>query len=159
IEKGAAGLAVANANGTGAFSVIEHKPSVSTRFKPNPDWWRTPQHSFDGVVFCVMAGDGLRVDALLSAGKNHVDWIEPVPPNDWQRVNTAKTVGRSYDSVRTIFLGFGMASDPFKDPKIRKAIYHAIDTQSLASVVMRNFTKIADSLVAPGLFAPISQIT
>lgn len=152
------GFAALNANGTGAFSISEHKPGIRTKFKPNPNWWDKPHHQFDSVLFCTEADDAKRINALLSTGKGRVDWIDPVPPHNWQQVNSANTKGINADTIQVIFLGFDVTRAPFKDNKVRKAIYQAIDADDLRSRIMRNLATPVVSVVAPSVFAPITAI-
>src|ERR1700739_4222992 len=73
-------------NGTGAFTIESHQPGVKTVFKPNPNWWRKPEHNLKEIVFTPIANPATRVAALLSG---EVDVIEPVPIQDIERVNSS----------------------------------------------------------------------
>ena len=77
--------AALNANGTGPFVVESHQPGVKTVWKPNPSWWGEKQHNLTEAVFTPIGSDATRVAALLSG---EVDWIDPVPLQDIQRVNS-----------------------------------------------------------------------
>src|ERR1043166_3968273 len=78
--------AALHANGTGPFRITEHQAGVRTIFKPTPGWWRKPKHNLDEVPFTTISNDATRVAALLSGD---VDWIDPVPLQDVQRVNAS----------------------------------------------------------------------
>ena len=43
--------AALHANGTGPFMLVSHEPGVKTVWKKNPNWWDTPKHNIDEVVF------------------------------------------------------------------------------------------------------------
>src|SRR6266566_3120040 len=138
--------AALHANGTGPFIITEHQGSVRTVFKPNPNWWDKPEHNFDEVVFTTIANDATRVAALLSGD---VDWVDPVPLQDIPRVNANPgTQVLTGPELRTIFLGFDQTRDelkassvkgknPFKDARVRKAFYQAVDIEAIKSRVMR----------------------
>ena len=101
--------AALHANGTGPFIITEHQAGVRTVLKPNPKWWDKPRHEFDEVVFTTIVNDATRVAALLSG---QVDWIDPVPLQDIQRINdNPATQVLSRPEIRTIFLGFDQTRD------------------------------------------------
>jgi len=101
--------AALHANGTGPFIITEHQPGVRTVFKPNPRWWGKAQHNFDEVIFTTIANDATRVAALLSG---EVDWVDPVPLQDIQRVNASGSAEvLTGPELRTIFLGFDQKRD------------------------------------------------
>jgi peptide/nickel transport system substrate-binding protein len=165
-----AGLAATTANGTGAFSVTELLPGKQMQLKPNPHWWNTPHHRFGRVDVCINPDDGQRADALLTSGPGRVDWMDSLAPIDWQRVaQSTKAKAVKGEDLQVVFLGFDVARDkltgrfssrpnPFKDPKVRRAIYQAIDIDAIQSRIMRNFSIKAESIVAASLFPPIKNI-
>jgi peptide/nickel transport system substrate-binding protein len=138
--------AALHANGTGPFIVAEHQAGVRTVFKPNPGWWDKPGHNFEEVIFTTVSNDATRVAALLSGD---VDWADPIPLQDVPRVNASGNARvLQGPELRTIFLGFDQRRDelksssikgknPFKDVRVRKAFYLAIDEEAIAAKVMR----------------------
>ena len=162
--------AALHANGTGPFIITEHQAGVKTVFKPNPKWWGKPEHNFDEVIFTTISNDATRVAALLSGD---VDWADPIPLQDVERINaSANAQVMQGPELRTIFLGFDQYRDelkysnvkgknPFKDVRVRKAFYLAIDENAIADKVMRKAAVPvrADDLAAAvpareGLHAP-----
>ena len=153
--------AALNANGTGPFIITSHQAGVKTTFKPNPNWWGKPEHNFDEVIFTTIANDATRVAALLSGD---VDWIDPVPLQDIQRINaSANAQVLQGPELRTIFLSFDQYRDelkysnvkgknPFKDVRVRKAFYLAIDEQAIADKVMRGAAVPSAIMISPLLF-------
>src|SRR6266851_5079877 len=149
-------------NGTGPFMITEHQAGVRTVFKPNPNWWGKPEHNFDEVIFTTIANDATRVAALLSGD---VDWVDPVPLQDIPRVNANPgTQVLTGPELRTIFLGFDQTRDelrassvkgknPFKDARVRKAFYQAIDIEAIESRVMRGLATPSALLISPLLFS------
>ncbi len=161
-------FAALNANGTGPFVIAEHQAGVKTVFKPNDAWWdkANKKHNFDEVIFTTINNDATRVAALLSG---EVDWIDPVPLQDIQRVNAnAGTQVLTGPELRTIFLGFDQMRDelkgsnikgknPFKDARVRKAFYQAIDIQAIKSRVMRGLAEPSALMLSPLLFDRASE--
>ena len=106
-------------------------------FKPNPNWWRKPvEHNLKEIVFTPVKSDATRVAALLS---NEVDVIEPVPLQDIDRIRVSTNARvMTGPELRTIFLGMDQSRDellfsnvkgrnPFKDVRVREAMFRAID--------------------------------
>jgi peptide/nickel transport system substrate-binding protein len=147
-----------NANGTGPFRVESHQAGVKTVYKPFAGWWGKPEHNLTEVIFSTIAADPTRVAALLSG---EVDWIEPVPPQDMDRINAnPNTQVLTGPELRTIFLGFDSLRDelkyssvkgknPFKDARVRKAFYQAIDIEAIKTKVMRNLAEPSALMISP----------
>ncbi|MDJ1158940.1 ABC transporter substrate-binding protein [Chelatococcus sp. SYSU_G07232] len=150
-----------NENGTGPFIIESHQPGVKTVWKPNPNWWEKPKHNLTEVIFTPIASDATRVAALLSG---EVDWIDPVPLQDVDRVNaSANAQVLQGPELRTIFLGFDQYRDelkyssvkgknPFKDVRVRKAFYQAIDIEAIKTKVMRGASVPSALMISPLLF-------
>ena len=157
-----------NANGTGAFMIESHQPGVKTVFKPNPNWWRKPEHNLKEIVFTPIGSDATRVAAMLSG---EVDVIEPVPVQDISRVDSSPNAQVMKGAeIRTIFLGMDQARDellyssvkgknPFKDIRVREAFYRAIDVELIKSRVMRGLSTPSALMVAPEIFKLSKEFT
>jgi peptide/nickel transport system substrate-binding protein len=156
-------------NGTGPYSVSSHKPAERTAFAPNPDYWAGGPLKFDLAEFCSMPAAADRLDALRSSGADRVDWIDAVPPANWQLVLTSNNAkGLASDDPQVMFLAFDVARDkltgpnpgdsnPFTELKLRQAIYQAIDVAAISSR-MFGHTSPASSVVASTLFPPANNI-
>lgn len=150
-----------NANGTGPFMLQEHQPGVRTVWKPNPNWWGKPVHNLDEVVLTPITSGATRVAALLSG---EVDMIEPAPLQDVDRINASNDAKvLQGPEVRTIYLGFDQRRDelkyadvkgknPFKDARVRRAFYEAIDIDAIHKRVMRGASVPTSLIVARELF-------
>jgi peptide/nickel transport system substrate-binding protein len=155
-------------NGTGPFITESHQAGVKTVFKPNPNWWRKPEHNLKEIIFTPIANEATRVAALLSG---EVDVIEPVPIQDIQRVNAsgnAKVL--TGPELRTLFIGMDQLRDellysnvkgknPFKDIRVREAFYKAIDVELIKTRVMRGLSTPSAVMIAPQLFALSKDFT
>jgi peptide/nickel transport system substrate-binding protein len=154
--------AALHANGTGPFILVSHEPGVKTVWKKNPNWWDKPKHNLDEVVFTPIPSNATRVAALLSG---EIDWMDPVPLPDQARVNAnPSTEVLAGPELRTIFLGFdedraelGHSSvkgkNPFKDVRVRKAFYQAIDEEAIKAKVMRGLATPSALMIAPSLYS------
>ncbi|MEM6847952.1 MAG: ABC transporter substrate-binding protein [Pseudomonadota bacterium] len=158
-----ASYAALNANGTGPFTIDSHEVGVKTIFKSNDAWWNAADKAYNisAVEFTPIGSDATRVAALLSG---ELDLVYPIPTQDIPRVNSNDgTEALTGPELRTIFLGFDQKRDellyssvegknPFKDVRVRKAFYHAINIEAIKSLIMRDLSTPASLLISPALF-------
>ena len=151
-----------HANGTGPFILVERVPDTRTVLKNNPNWWGndTKQHNLTKATFVPIANAATRVSALLTG---EVDMIFPVPLQDIPRVNATPGVKvLQGPELRTVFLGFdqwrdelldmpGTGKNPFKDVRVRRAFYQAIDIQAIHKKVMRKASAPSGTMIAQGI--------
>jgi peptide/nickel transport system substrate-binding protein len=152
--------AVRNANGTGPFMLKEREHEVKTVLVNNPTWWGKPEHNLTEVIFTRVANASTRVAALLSG---ELDMIYTVPVQDIERLkNTPGLKVLQTPELRTVYLGFDQARDeltqssvkgknPFKDLRVRKAFYQAIDENAIATKVMRGLATPTALMIGPGV--------
>jgi peptide/nickel transport system substrate-binding protein len=150
------------ANGTGPFMVTRHEPGVKTVFAPNPRWWGKVEHNLDEVVFQTIGSDSTRVAALLSG---EIDLIDPVPVQDMARIQAgAGTTVLTAPELRTMFLNMDSMHEelahsnvkgrnPFKDVRVRRAFYQAIDIEAIRTKVMRGMAAPTPLMISPLLFS------
>jgi peptide/nickel transport system substrate-binding protein len=160
IKSGKENYAMRHENGTGAFKVTSHEKGVKTVFVVNKDWWDTPKHNLTKVIFTPIQSDATRVAALLSG---EIDMMYPVPVQDQKRVRkNAGTKLMVGPELRTIFLGFDQTraelpccnikgKNPFKDVRVRKAVYHAINIDIIKKKIMRGLSDPSSIMISPSL--------
>ena len=145
--------AVRNAMGTGPYILVKWEPDVKALYKKNPDWWGIKEGIYDGNVETIeyrpIANAATRMAALKSG---EVDFVLDPPV---QNVTTLKEdsdlkVWEGKEN-RVVFLGFDQArsellysdvkgKNPFKDRRVRQAMYQAIDIAAIKSQVMRGLS-------------------
>ena len=158
-----------NTNGTGPFMLKSREIDVKTVMVANPTWWDKPKHNLTEVNFTPIKSDATRTSSLLSGA---LDATVNVPLQDVQRINSSGTFTVVQGpELRTIFLGMDQFRDellysdvkgknPFKDLRVRKALYQAIDVEGIKRSVMRGVSWPAGMTVAPALNgAPVGQNT
>jgi peptide/nickel transport system substrate-binding protein len=150
------------ANGTGPFRIVTHRPGERTVFERNPDWWDAAGHNIARVVLTPIQAPSTRTAALVSG---QVDVIVPAPIDQLERLRrTPRARIEHATELRTIFINldsfrdnlkYGNLKDknPFKDIRVRKAIYHAIDVAAIRKYIMRGFSQPASLLISEKLFA------
>jgi peptide/nickel transport system substrate-binding protein len=150
-----------HANGTGPFILKGFEPNGPIVMVRNPDWWgfeRYP-HNVDRIEFTPIADAEQRLTALF---RGDLDLLIEPPFSALDRIKSTPglklTEGRE---LRTIWLGLDQGSDqlrssnikgrnPFKDKRVREAIYQVIDIEAIRQDVMRDLAVPAGMLVAPG---------
>jgi peptide/nickel transport system substrate-binding protein len=160
VRKGTENYATRNANGTGAYMLVSREADVKTVLKRNPNWWGWKDKSLgdgnvDEVVFTPIKQDATRVAALLSGD---VDMNYNMPAQDVARVKSAGMKVYQGPELRTIFIGMDQKRDellesdvkgknPFKDKRVRLALYLAIDEDSIVSKIMQGAATPATGMV------------
>jgi peptide/nickel transport system substrate-binding protein len=140
-----------NANGTGPWILVSREPGIRTVLKRNGDWWGFKEGRAPGnvteVTYTQVSADATRTAALLSG---QVDFVLDPPPQDLRRLEENKTIKvvRGQEN-RVVFFGFDQSRDellyssvkgrnPFKDVRVRTAVYQAIDIEAIRSRIMRS---------------------
>ncbi|GKS84942.1 ABC transporter substrate-binding protein [Acidovorax sp. SUPP1855] len=147
-----------NAMGTGPYTLESWQPDVRMVFKRNPNWWGTMEGNVTEIVYTPIKSASTRVAALLSG---EVDMVLDPSPQDLARLRSGADL-KVVDGVenRTIFLGMDQFRDelvgssvkgknPFKDVRVRRALYQAVDVNTLTRSIMRGLGKPTGTLVAP----------
>lgn len=159
-RKGVENAASYKANGTGPYRLRGRDPGVRTQFERNADYWGAIDGNVDRVEFTPIGNDATRVAALISG---EVDLMQPVPVRDIPRLKADPRLRvRQGPELRTIFLGMDIASEtlrfssvsgrnPFRDRRVRLAMYQAIDIDAIAERIMRGAARPAGLLIGPGV--------
>ncbi len=149
--------AVRNANGTGPYRLKAYESDARTVLVANPDWWGQ-RGNVDEAVYVVIQSDATRLAALVSG---EVDFVIDPPFQDVPRL---KQQGRfkleSIGDIGTQYLGFDQSRDalqfadvkgqnPFKDLRVRRAVYQAIDIDTIVAKVLRGQATATGSYVSP----------
>ena len=159
-RKGIENTASFKANGTGPYRLKERQPGSKTVLVANPRYWGKIDGNVDEVVFTPIGNDATRVAAMLSG---EIDVMEPVPLQDAERLKASPNLKvMQGPELRTIFLGMDQKRDellfsnikgknPFKDIRVRRAFYQAIDIETIKTRVMRGAATPTGLMVAPGI--------
>ena len=143
---GAAGKGDRPFVGTGPYRVVEFRPGQQVIYKRNSEYWANSTKGIpqiENMVFRNLPDQATQIAELL---RGEIDWIWRVPKDVAPRIarspNLATTSG---GSMRAYFLrirtnGSGTA-EPFKDMRVRQAVSHAINRDSIASAIMGDDAK------------------
>jgi len=138
--------AALNANGTGPYMLVSRQPDVKTVYKRNPNWWGKFEGNVQDVIYTPVKSNATRVAALISG---ELDFVLDPPPTDTPRLRSTPNV-KVIDGPenRIIFIGMDQGRDellyssvkgknPFKDQRVRQALYQAVDEESIKTKLMR----------------------
>ena len=143
-----------NAMGTGPYILVSREPDVKAVFKKNPNWWGWKDPAWSGgnvdeIVYTPIGSPSTRMAALLSG---NIDFVLDPSVQDIDKLKQSKDV-KVYEGRenRIIFFGMDQARDellysnvkgknPFKDVRVRKAFYQAIDVNAINKTVMRGLS-------------------
>ena len=134
-----------NANGTGPYMLVSRAPGIKSTYKRNPAWWGKHEGNVQEIVFTPIANDATRLAALVSG---EVDFVLDPAPRDVARLrNTAGVKIIDGPENRVVFIGMDQGRDellyssvkgknPFKDVRVRRALYHAVDIETMKTKLM-----------------------
>jgi peptide/nickel transport system substrate-binding protein len=147
-----------NAMGTGQYMVKEWLPDQRLVLVKNPHHWENTGSNVTEIIYSPIKAEATRVAALLSG---EVDFILDPSPQDLGRLRQSPNL-KVMDGIenRTIFLGMDQfreelpgsnvkGKNPLKDLRVRKALYQAIDINSINRVTMRGLSQPTGAMVAP----------
>jgi len=157
-----------HANGTGPFMLVSREPGVKTTYKRNPAWWgrsAPDQGNVQEFTFTPIGNDATRTAALITG---EIDFVLDPPPRDVDRLR--RTPGlRVLDGPenRLVFLGLDQTRDtllygqapgpdgkqrnPFKDVRVRRALYQAIDIEAIKTKLMAGYSLPTGALTPSAL--------
>ena len=148
------------ANGTGAYMLKSREPDIKTVLVKNPNWWGIKAGLWEGnadeVIYLPIVSDATRMAALMSG---EVDLVNDPPPQDVPRLKQNPGIRVLEGSEnRIVFIGMDQKRDellysnvkgknPFKDKRVRQALYQAIDIEAIRSTTMRGLSQPSGALL------------
>ncbi len=155
------GYSFANVNesGTGKYQVTYREQGVKNVFTKFPEYWDTESPgNIDEIVLTPIKKDATRVAALLSGD---VDFIMPVPPQDYDRIDATdgvKLATMSGSRVITFQLNQNRREE-FKNPKVRQAMVYAINNEGIADRIMKGKATAAGQQAPEGYLGYVPELT
>jgi peptide/nickel transport system substrate-binding protein len=130
-------FALTHESGTGPYRVTEREQGVKMVLDRVADYWDSASPgNVDQIVLTPIKEDATRVAALLSGD---VDFITPVPPQDFRRIEKDPKVNLfTYPGGRIITLQLNQKRRPeFRVQKVREAIVYAINNVGIVKKIMK----------------------
>lgn len=142
-------------NGTGPFKLQTREVDIKTVFIENPDWWNkankvgnvtnavyTPIKSASTRMAALLSGE---IDLVLDPATQDVVRLKRNPDLKIEEGPELRVLMISLDQMRDespyiLIDGKKSTKNPFKDIRVRKALYQAIDVNTLKRTVMRGMS-------------------
>jgi peptide/nickel transport system substrate-binding protein len=149
--------AVRHANGTGPYRLASYESDTRAVLQANPLWWGQ-RGNVDEAVYVVIQSDATRLAALVSG---EVDFLIDPPFQDVPRLQREHRFKlEQISDIGTQYLGFDQSREelqqsdvkgrnPFKDRRVRRAVYEAIDIDTIVAKVLRGQATATGSYVSP----------
>ncbi len=135
--------------GSGPFILERYKPSESLTLKANPDYFDGPP-TIARMVYRIVREPMPRV-AEFRRGALDVISIPQARLDQFQTDPELKRLVIGEPGLNTYFLGFNCTRPPFDDVRVRRALSHAVDRQSLIQTILKDRAVIAAGPIPPGL--------
>ncbi len=136
-------FALNHASGTGPFFVSKREHNIVLEMDRNKDYWDTKSPgNVTKFILSPIKENATRVAALLSGD---VDFISPVPPQDFKRVNSdsqTKLVTISGGRIITFQMNQKRV-EAFKDARVRQAIAYAVNNAGIVKKIMKGTATVA----------------
>ncbi|MDO5531801.1 ABC transporter substrate-binding protein [Sutterella sp.] len=155
--------AARHANGTGPFKLESRQEDVKTVFVANHDWWDEANRpgNVETATFRPIASASTRTAALLSG---EVDFLIDPAPQDLQRLRKADGIKVTEGPENRALLvsldqhrdaspyirdtaGKPLAQNPFKDVRVREALFISINRDGIKRGVMRGLSNPSGTVV------------
>ena len=163
-------FAVRNANGTGPFRLDRYEPDVRTVLKANPQWWGRADKrngNLDEVTFVSIRQDATRLAALASG---EIDLVLDPPFQDVERLRRdARLTVLQMPDLGQQYFTFDQWHDelegsdvkgrnPFKDVRVRSAVYHAINVELIVQKVLRGQGTPTGAFLSPRVDGSLPEL-
>ena len=145
-------------SGTGKYMVTERQQGVRVLFEEYENYWDTESPgNVDRIIFTPIKKDATRVAALLSGD---VDFIMPVPPQDYSRISQTKgikLVTLPGSRIITFQLNQKRRAE-FQNQKVRQAIVHAVNNEGIAEKIMKGKATAAAQQAPEGYLGYVEDL-
>ncbi|MEF2070575.1 ABC transporter substrate-binding protein [Consotaella aegiceratis] len=134
--------------GTGPFKLVSYEPDRKIVVERNPDYYDPERPYLDGVEINVYPDYTAEGSALISGD---IDLMSTVQPTEFLRLRDSDGI----DALRTpsgqfCNINFGCDTEPFDDPRVRRALALTIDRDAMVDFVTEGFGQ-------PGNDTPINS--
>lgn len=131
--------------GTGPFIFKKWTTGSQIDLEKNPKYWdKSSKNQIDKIVYKIIPDGTARVAALKSG---QVDFINGPPLDTLDQIKASNDLNLSaVDSFTFNFLAFNTERKPFDDINVRKAIYYAVDRNSIIDNIFKKAVSPANSL-------------
>lgn len=127
-EQGAEAFAK-NPVGTGPFKFKEWKPNDTITLVKNEDYWEEGKPKINTLIFQVIPENSARLTALKTG---EIDLMNGVNPSDVKELEQSSELQLFLrPPMNVAYMGFNTRVEPFGDPKVRRALNHAVNKEAI----------------------------
>ena len=156
--------------GTGPYKFVSWQPKGDLVLARNDEYWRG-NGAWETVIRKEIPNDSSRLAALKAGQVDVINYVSSVDYLALERDSAIDAV--KGDSVYIMNLqldqredtplvraidGSDLDDNPFRDLKVRQAIDHAIDRQTMVDIVLEGLGKPANQMMPPGFFGSSEDI-
>lgn len=142
----------------GPFKLVEWRRGDSVIMQRDPNYFGGAKDippvgpaRVDRVIFKIIPENATRVAALLAG---EVDIVNELPPSAVKQVEASdKARVAAVNGTRTFFVAINMAKKPFDDPRVRKALNHAVDRKLIIDRILDGRATALNGVMSPDAFA------
>jgi peptide/nickel transport system substrate-binding protein len=115
--------------GTGPFKFVSYEPKKLLVLEKNPDYYIEGQPYLDRLEIQFIEDDTSRVNALRTGA---IDFVHSVPFKLVSGLENAPGIvlAKPVETCRWSFIGFNNKRPPFDNPKVRRALAHAMNREA-----------------------------
>ena len=132
--------------GTGPFRFVEHKPGEFYRLAKNPTYWDRDKPYLDGIIYRVLPDPGA-IAAAIEADQIQLAAFSAIPLSELPRLAAIKgvqVVSKGYEGITyQLTVEINHRRKELGDPRVRRAIAHAIDKNFVVSTIFRGYATAA----------------
>lgn len=135
--------------GTGPFQFVNWVSGSHLILRRNPRWWGG-ELKVEEVVFRSIPDETVRAIELETGGVDIAFRLDPV---DQTRLASDPNISLiTEDSLSTAYIGFNLQKSPLNDVRVRRAIHHAIDVDSVVEIIYEGQADRAFGPLPPRVF-------
>lgn len=137
--------------GTGPFRFAEWRSGEYIRVVRNDDYWRgSDSPSLDEIVWSFVPDSNTRLNAM-KAGQYHYARLEPTHVREVQELQgyAASLISSNTFMHFDLSLNSDRARALFSDRSVRRALFHAIDREAIATQLMEGTVRVANTPINP----------
>ncbi len=128
--------------GSGAYSLEKFDPGVSTKFKRNPNYWKSGRGHFDSAEIVVISDVAARTNALTTGATLGMDRCDLKTVHLLKRNKNLEVNKKTGTQHYTLPMNFKVA--PFDNADVRLALKYAIDRETLVKTILRGYGAVGN---------------
>ena len=145
--------------GTGAYKLIEYIENRTIFLEKFQSYWGE-NLEIERAIFHIIENDEERKNKLISGEINiaenilpiYIDEISNNKNTSFKTISSTAVVYLSFDFRKTNSSGFKNEVNPLSDIRVRKAIYHGLNTKSIIKNVKNGYAEPASQFLSPLIF-------